>query len=230
MKKRLTQKSIKALERLEQNYQLIYTVIMSAPLILAMQILVVKQDVTSGFIQFKNISNIAPVDTVLFITYLLFYTRFFLGDLRYLDLKYLQSQSQDAYLERYSPFSRFIDFFSLIIHAICFYALAASISSFHYFYYIATAILIINSIWLLVVYAITDRDNRDRLEAKSSINWCANNLITAAVLIFLIPIANYESWSFLLLFAGIFFANTLVDFFSAWRLYFPSIKDEFIEE
>ena len=230
MKRRLTSKSVKALERIEKNYQLIYSIIMSAPLILAMEILLVQQSTTTGLLRFKNISNFTVYDIVLFIIYLLLYTRFFLGDLRYLDLKYLEGQSSDAYLDRYSPFSRFIDFFSLIIHAISFYALAAAISNFQYFYYIATAILIFNSAWFLFIYAFTDRDNYDRLEVKSSMGWCINNIVTATLLIILSISGNFNSKRLLLYFAVIFVLNSAVDFISAWKLYFPSIKDELIED
>jgi hypothetical protein len=230
MKRRLTSKSVKALERIEKNYQLIYTIIMSAPLILAMQILLIRQNTITGYLRFKNISDFTIYDFVLFVVYLLFYTRFFLGDLRYLDLKYLEGQSSDAYLDRYSPFSRFIDFFSLIIHAIFFYVLAASISNFHYFYFVSTAILIFNSAWLLFIYAFTDRDNYDRLEVKSSVGWCINNLITAAILLILSVYGNFNSKTLLFYFAAIFIVNTVIDFSSAWKLYFPRIKDEFIED
>ena len=230
MKRRLTSKSVRALERIENNYQLIYTIIMSAPLIMAMEILLVQQNPVNGFLQLKNISDFSLKDIFLFVIYLLLYTRFFLGDLRYFDLKYLEGQSSDAYLDRYSPFSRFVDFFSIIIHAISFYILAAAISNFQYFYYIATAILIFNSAWFLFMYAFTDRDNYDRLEVKSSMGWCINNIITATILMILSINGNFSSRKLLLYFAVIFVLNSAIDFISAWKLYFPSIKDELIED
>lgn len=229
--KRLTAKTLRTLERLESNYKLIYTIIMSAPLLLAMEILLVTQNQQTGFLQFKNIADFTARDGILFVLYLIFYTRFFLGDLRYLDLKYLEHQNEDSYLERYSSSSRLIDFFSLTIHAIFFYALAASITNLKYFYFITLIILLLNAGWLSIIYFATEQSNRERYENRSSIKWAINNLFCSLALVAYLCFysTNLYSNKTLMFFSIILGANSILDFILAWKMYFPRLKEEIVE-
>jgi hypothetical protein len=203
---------------------------MSVPLICALQILAMHTNEVTGIWDFKGWINFDFQTVILFIIFLFFYTRFFLGDLRLLDLKYLEHQHEASYLKRYSSFSRFIDFISLIIHAIFFFFLASAITNFISFFETFIIILMVNSIWLSFVYFTTDTANRDRVEAKSSLNWIMNNLICLIVVVVIfifrdaLPI-NLAFW----LFIFVATANNVLDFLSAWRMYFPKIQEDIIE-
>lgn len=228
--KTISEKSIRSLERLENNYKLIYTVIMSVPLITALQDLSLKTDLKTGVWNFKGWINFDLQSIVIFIIFLFFYTRFFLGDLRLLDLKYLEHQHEASYQKRYSSFSRFIDFFSLIIHAIFFFILSSAITNFYGFFETFIMILMINTIWLSFVYLNTSRENRQRVEARSSLNWIMNNLICSLFLVLLFISRNFLPekivfWAFVTI-AGL---NTILDFSLAWRMYFPKIQEDIID-
>lgn len=227
--KKISEKSIKSLELLENNYRLIYTFIMAAPLIRALEIVFLKGNEVDVWV-LKDMDHIFLVEIILLFIYLAVYIRFLLGDFRYLDLKYLQHQNESEYIQRYSPLSRFIDFGSLIIHAIFFYILATAISNFTQFYMILIMLLTINSAWLLFVYWTTSKENRQRLESKSSFGWAINNIVCSLLLLIFFQYAdNFESFSSVIVFLAIVLANTIVDYALAWKMYFPKIQEEIIE-
>lgn len=223
--RQITEKSKKSLERLESNYKIIYTVIMSAPLIVALQNMIMHTDAKTGIWDIRPWQELSIETNLLFVVFLLFFIRFFLGDLRYLDLKYLEFKRGASHVEDYSPASRFIDFISLVIHSIFFYMLASAITNFVYFYQILIIILCINSAWLYFVYFKTNSVNRNRLEMASSLRWALNNSICALILI-IVYFLNLTYLVGLSVFLFVAAVNTFADFAFSWRMYFPKIKDE----
>lgn len=229
MAKKISEKSLKSLERLENNYRMIYIIIMSAPLILAMEILVTQQNAITGVLQFKDFSLINWTDAVMLFIFLSLYIRFFLGDLRFLDMKYLEKQSSDTFMKHYHPFSRMMEFFADILHAIFFYILAATITDFHLFYMVIVFLLLLNALWLFVGHLTSDRFDSDRIELRSRMIWMINNAATAFVLLICDRyIGNTDSNLLLILFVAIMVINSLVDFYLSRHLYFPKIEE--IEE
>lgn len=229
MVKKISEKSLKSLERLENNYRMIYIIIMSAPLILAMEILVTQQNAITGVLQFKDFSLVNWTDVVMFFVFLSLYIRFFLGDLRYLDMKYLEKQNADTFMKRYHPFSRMLEFFADILHAVSFYVLAAAITDFHLFYIVIVFLLVLNALWLFITHLTSDRFDSSRTESKSSMIWMINNAATAFVLLICERYFADANQSFLLIsFVVIMVINSIVDFFFSRHLYFPKIEE--IEE
>lgn len=229
MVKKISEKSLKSLERLENNYRMIYIIIMSAPLILAMEILVTQQNTTTGIIHFKTLGLFGWTDAVMLFIFLSLYIRFFLGDLRYLDMKYLEKQSSDTFMKRYHPFSRMMEFFADILHAVSFYVLAAAITDFHLFYIVIVFLLILNALWLFITHLTSDRFDAARTESKSRMIWMINNAATAFVLLVCDKyLADTNQSLLLILFVAIMIINSVVDFYFSRHLYFPKIEE--IEE
>lgn len=225
--RQITEKSKRSLERLESNYKVIYTVVMSAPLIVALQNMIMHTNAETGIWDFRPWQEQNMTTSLLFLIFLVFFIRFFIGDLRYLDLKYLEFDQAASHIKDYSSISRFIDFISLIVHAIFFYILASAITNFTYFYQIILIILFINSIWLCLIYLKTKSENRQRLEISSALKWVINNSICALILvvIYFLDLSYFLKFSIFLMVATV---NTLADFIFSWNMYFPEIKDELV--
>ena len=81
---------------------------MSVPLIVALENVVFFTNPITGIWLLKDFNLIKIQDIFLFAVFLVTYARFYLGDLRYLDLKYLQHQNDLHYLTRMNSFSRFL--------------------------------------------------------------------------------------------------------------------------
>lgn len=224
--KKLSDKSIRFLERLESNYKLIFTIVMSAPLILALENLTLRTNNVTGVWEFKGLSEIQPQHIWIFFIFFMIYTRFFLGDMRYLDEKYLERQTEDAYGERYSPLSRFIDFYSLLLHAVFFFILSSAVTNFISFYKIDLVFLFLNSAWLLFAFFTTESHNRHRIEAKSTLRWAINNLLCSFILFaYLFYSNNLENKGSFEVFVIVALLNAFLDYVLTWQMYFPRIQD-----
>lgn len=228
MKKEISPKSLKSLERLEANYKLIYTVAMSAPLIVAMQNIFLNTNGRTGIWDFSGASGINITSIAIFVIFLVTYTRFFLGDLRYLDLKYLESQQKDEYLRRYSPATRFIDFISLGIHTVFFFILGAAVTDFFLFITIFAIILTINAVWFIVMYFIFETGDKNRPEVRSNLIWSANNIICVLLILIIVNIQTGIQLQYILLII-VALLNSILDFGLTWQMYFPKIE-EIIED
>lgn len=224
---KIKKQSLSNLEKLENNYRLIYVIIMSVPLIVALENVAFNTDSITGVWKLKDFGMFRIQDIVLFFVFLFTYARFFLGDIRYLDIKYLHHQNSHSYLRRLNSLSRFIDFYSLVFHAIFFYLLAGSIANFRQFYIIYAAILILNSVWLVINYVATNKTDKQRNEVRSSLKWATNNAVSFILFLLLVYVFQYSfdnAW-LLLLFFILAFANTIIDYLLTWKLYFPEIHE-----
>lgn len=221
----MLEKTKTLLENVQASYKLIYTIIMSVPLIIALENLLLSENKSTGVLQIKSFGLIQLSDLLLFIVFILMFARFFLGDLRLIDKKYLELQYEVFQPRRYKPISRFVDFFNLIIHAIFFYMLAASLLNFLMFYIIFTFILFFNAFWLITSFYLTPRMDRQIVEIQNTLKWVVNNishglLLISYLLLFNGLTLNYSIYIFFIL--GV--SNSIIDFIFTKETYFPKIE------
>ncbi len=162
-------------------------------------------------------------DVFLFIIFITTAVRFYHGESRYLDRTYLESQLETFQAESYSARYRFFDFYLLLSHAILFYALAAFERQLVGFFYIYTALLVLNVIWLGIVCC------REPIKAELRYprRWIINNTIHACLLIILYFATNgLTAGNAYIVFFVLAMSNTFFDYFTTWPYYFPPIKGE----
>ncbi len=153
------------------------------------------------------------------------FARFLLGDLRYLDSRYVELQYEHFDPKRYRGVSRFVDFYSLLILGILFYALAASLSNPPMFYWIFIFILFFNSTWLCHCYYSTPANDRNKPEIKNTRKWATNNILIGFLLFtFVFYSENLSSVCLLSIFFILANINSLIDYLLTWDTYFPKLQ------
>ena len=222
---KMSEKSARIILDSQDSYKLIYIIIMSAPLILALQILLLKENVNTGLLELKDFRDIRIDHMLLFITFLGIFNRFFLGEVRYLDSRYIEALHDHYDPSKYRQLSRVIDFYFLVIHAIFFYMLASAISRFTYFYIIFTFIMFFNSLWLIISFHTVPKEDRKKTEIRNTLKWAINNIITFFMLCLFFILSNSLSWAVsIYVFFVIANTNSILDYALTWDTYFPKIE------
>ena len=200
---------------------------MSATFIMALDNLLLSQNSITGIAQIKDFRQIQLSDFLLFIVFLMLFVRFFLGDLRYLDSRYIELEIEDYNPKRHTPIHRIIDFTSLLIHGVFFYFLSATILNFPLYYKIFTGVLFFNSIWLFITYHTIQEEDRDITEIKNCKTWAINNIIFVCLLVvFLLYSENLSLAYSLYVFFALATLNSIIDFLCTWDTYFLEIDDK----
>jgi len=190
------------------------------------------------------------INTIVFISFIIVFVRFYFGDARYLDLSYLETQYfyglRDE-IARFSGWKRFADIVLLLSHGICFFLMSSYMQSPRNYLYFFVLLLIVNITWLVLQLIFKFGDlfteliglkvekstsyRKIRKEVlmgymenyKPLLIWVTNNaaFVIFLLLLFLISNQNYALYIAL----GLTFANSLVDLFSAWKYYFPNLEN-----
>jgi hypothetical protein len=180
------------------------------------------------------------------------FVRFFIGDLRYLDLSYRDLTSvakktgPDSYREEILKFSggkRFFDMLMLLTHGVLFIFLGKSLESISHCAFVYSLLMLINVIWLSfsVTRAKKYTYNENDLTGTESMLiqhkrkdwaprfWIKNNL--AFIVIIILVALFFKAYHrdpndlFYWIFVGLVVLNSLIDFRVTWFFYFPDYEE-----
>jgi hypothetical protein len=177
---------------------------------------------TTGEEVLRDWSHFYSRDVMLFIVFMVTIIRFYHGDSRYLERKYLEFPLHTFNPKDYSSIIRFTNIFWLAVHAILFYYLAASQRDFPLYFSIFGGLLLFNAVWLVITYILTP--NKENL--KYPLYWAVNNIIHVGFLIGLYFGTNEleASYSYII-FSTLAISNSFIDYLTAWPYYFPKIVE-----
>ncbi|MBI2953722.1 MAG: hypothetical protein HYY30_05370 [Chloroflexi bacterium] len=184
----------------------------------------------------RNLNDYDWVSVGVFLVFLVTLLRFFHGDSRYLDRKYLEMQLDDFNPNGFRSGKRFADMNMLLIHGIIFYALGVSQRDPVRFFAIYAGLLLFNSVWLVIAWRMSNERRGERGEVRGAkesedrfpLYWAKNNLVHfgAFVLLFFVASSSYDEWPFRLAVLALGASNCFFDYFLTWRYYFPKLKAE----
>ena len=224
---RMPTKTAIVLKNVHETYKLIYIIIMSFPLIISLDKFFLLVNSGTGIENLKDFQQIQLSDALLFIVFIMLFFRFFLGDLRFLDSKYIELQYENFNPNRHTPKNRIVDFISLLIHAVFFYLLSTTLFNFPIFYKICIGVLFFNAFWLIICFYLIPKNDRKIKVIKNSMVWAINNIVFGFFLvIFLIFSENLTLKYSIYVFFILAFLNSLVDFILTWDTYFPIMECE----
>lgn len=168
-------------------------------------------------------------NVIIWISFILFFVRIFLGNSRYIDLTYdehFNTRSGREEVRKFVVGKRAEMLFALIIHGYLFYVVAYS-STLGVDKYVQSffSYIFIDAIWLSREY----KDNRDSIRNKGVdiINmrrydplkkWAINNIL-CVLAAFFVCVSSFTVAKDLLV--GITILNSVLDFRFTWRYYFP---------
>jgi len=169
--------------------------------------------------------------SVVFLSFVLVFVRFYFGDSRHLDLGYKETQYHHGLmheLKKYSSWYRLTDIFLLVTHGVFFYFLSLHINDTRHYLYFYLLLLFTNVLWLLSQFACSHFSGRNQQEIlidgmnrySPLLIWSINNIIfiiiVAACVFWKNPWGIYAALVMTLM-------NSLVDFKLTWKYYFPNL-------
>lgn len=221
--KTISEASKEVLRNSHSTIKWIWTIVMALAVEKAIETFIYCIDPMTGAEVIRDLQNFYIRDFLLFITFIFTIVRFYHGDCRYIDMTYLESWFKASDPESApSPRSRFFDFYLLVLHAILFYALAASQRYFFYFFNIYASLLLINSIWLSTIYLRSSNKKNVRYPR----NWAINNVVHLCFLAGLYFLTDgLAAPCAYIVFFSIAVSNSFFDYLTTWSYYFPEIKE-----
>lgn len=220
------------LENMHDSLKWLWLIIMGFSLVNAIEVyvkLLSLEKVTNPY-DLLRLFLVAP--TLVFFSFILVFIRFYLGDSRFLDLSYKETQYSrglGAELKKYSGRKRATDIMLLLSHGIFFYFMSFHIGNAYYYVYFFIILMVVNVIWLWLQILARIGSNHykgpDELiggmdGTKVLIIWSINNLIFAVVLILTVFSDLPQVQSFFIC-IGLTILNSIIDFRFTWNYYFP---------
>jgi hypothetical protein len=208
------------LGNIHDTYKFLFIILMTAALANALSISFSHESITSNF----------WFNFALCIVYILFFCRFFLGDMRLLDAKYIEREhdthnKDKGYECKHTPRDRALDFLTLFFHGIIFYVLSVFILDFLNFYLIISTLLLVNAIWLLLSHVSSNPHDVNDPVIKNSVFWAKNNLIFFFGFVILFYYSVEVTWQYTeIIFIVLTVANSLLDLWFTRATYFPQIN------
>jgi len=176
--------------------------------------------------------------TLVFISFVLVFIRFYFGDSRFLDLSYNETQYSRGLkveLDKYRGRKRLVDIMLLLNHGIFFYFMSFYIGNTDYYCYFFVILMVVNVFWLLIqVFAGINAKHQepDPLIGNMKghnvlLTWSVNNLI------FVVIISNIifsDIPQRTILCVGFIILNSVVDLCLTWKYYFPPLRELYDRE
>lgn len=172
------------------------------------------------------------IESLVFISFLFVFIRFYFGDNRFLDLSYQETQFErglKSEINKYSGIKRLMDILLLISHGVFFYLMSSQIGDIQKFLYFFVILLISNVFWLLIQLLGGINAQHPDIDplignakgSKPMIIWIINNLFFA-ILILQFIFSNIEYKFEISVFLTLL--NSLIDITTTWKFYFPPLN------
>ena len=170
--------------------------------------------------------------TIVFISFILVFIRFYFGDSRFLDLSYKETQYKRGLiteLDKYSGVKRALDIMLLLNHGTFFYFMSFHIGNSTYYSYYFIVLMVVNVFWLLLQvlaginakYPEPDPLIGNMKGYRVLLTWCINNLLFAIIISYVI---FSELPQGIKLCIGLTILNSVVDLCFTWKYYFPPLQ------
>jgi hypothetical protein len=221
------------LENLHDSLKWLWLIIMGLSLVNAVE-------VYARLLEPRNVENVSGLvnmffveHTIVFISFILVFIRFYFGDSRFLDLSYKETQYSrglKAELDKYGGRKRALDIMLLLNHGIFFYFMSFYIGNPAYYSYFFVILMIVNVFWLLLQviaginakYPEPDPLIGNMKGQRVLLTWIVNNLL------FVIIISNVifsELSQRMLICIALTIANSIADLCFTWKYYFPPLRE-----
>ena len=221
------------LSNLHDSLKWLWLIIMGFSLVNAIEVyakLLCPRNVENSF-DLVNMFLAEP--SIVFISFILVFIRFYFGDSRFLDLSYKETQYSrglKAELDKYNGRKRTLDIMLLLNHGIFFYFMSFYIGDSAYYSYFFVILMIVNVFWLLlqVIAGINAKyPEQDPLIGNMKGNqvllkWSINNLLFVVIISYVIFSELPHRIRICIMLTIL---NSLVDFRLTWKYYFPPLRD-----
>ena len=219
------------LSNLHDSLKWLWLIIMGFSLVNAIEVYANSlnpQDVTNPF---NLVKMFAVESTVVFISFILVFIRFYFGDNRFLDLSYQETQYNrglKAELYKYSGIKRASDIMLLLSHSIFFYFMSFHIDNSTHYSYFFIVLMVVNVFWLwLQVFAGINAKYQqpdpligNMQSSKVLLIWSMNNFVFASIICCMIFSGLPHRVGICI---GLTILNSVVDFCFTWKYYFPPL-------
>lgn len=219
------------LENIHESLKWMWQIVMALALVKAVEVF-------SSTLALSKVTN--PFDLVaiffneyslVFLSFILAFVRFYFGDSRHLDLGYKETQFHHGLmheLDKYSGAYRLADIFLLITHGVFFYFLSLHMNDTKHYLYFYLLLLFTNVLWLLCQFACSHIAGRNQTEILIDGNnrysplliWSLNNIIF--ILIIAACVFLQQPWGAQIALV-MTIVNSLVDLKLTWWYYFPDL-------
>jgi len=170
--------------------------------------------------------------TVVFVSFVLVFVRFYFGDSRYLDLSYEETQYRRGLrneVKKYSGIKRFFDIMLLLNHGTFFYFMSFHMGNATYYIYFFVILMVVNVFWLMlqVLAGINalEQDNDPLIGGVKSFQpmlvWTINNLVFALAITYVTFATTGSNIAWAL---ALSILNSLIDLAATWKFYFPPLE------
>ena len=226
------------LSNLHDSLKWLWLIIMGLSLVNAIEVYAKLFNPQDAKNPFDLLNMFIAEHTIVLISFILVFIRFYFGDSRFLDLSYEETQYSRglrAELDKYGASKRTLDIMLLLNHGIFFYFMSFYIGNSAYYSYFFVILMIVNVFWLLlqVIAGINAKyPEPDPLIGNMKGNqvllkWSINNLLFVIVISYVIfSDLQYR----VLICIGLTILNSLVDFCLTWKYYFPPLHDLYERE
>ncbi len=185
---------------------------------------------------FSLVNMFLTTNSLVLISFVFVFIRFYFGDSRFLDLSYEETlfrKGLESEIKKYSGRKMFFDILLLLTHGIIFYLMALVIADPLHYIIFFIVLLMANTVWLLAQIMVRVTNSRSYDEPLiGNLNtvfpmlvWIINNLIFQVIMSYMI-FSSYSDKAIYALLASLL--NSGFDFYFTWRFYFPPLN-EFVE-